>query len=199
MTSPSTPTENRETVTSGQISDVPENNNASGESPQGSVTDAANFEIAENEDGTVTISRYIGTETDIVIPSQIGGKTVSAIGNVTGTTGAFEGCTSITAVVIPDGVTEIQDNAFYDCTSLETVTIPSSVTLLRNCAFATVQTCVRSTSRAMHRSNPIMYLIPPKMSPCIIRTGPPAGRIPGTDVLRKYISLNEKQNDCAKI
>lgn len=127
---PSTPTGKREITTA-----VPENNNASGESPQRSVTDAANFEITENEDGTVTISRYIGTETDIVIPPQIGGKTVSAIGNVTGTTGAFEGCTSITAVVIPDGVTEIQDNAFYGCTSLETVTIPSSVTLLRNCAF----------------------------------------------------------------
>ena len=42
---PSTPTEKREMTT-----DVPENNNASGESPQGSVTDAANFEIAENED-----------------------------------------------------------------------------------------------------------------------------------------------------
>lgn len=96
---PSTPIENRETVTSGQISDVPESNNASGDSPQGSVTDAANFEIAKNEDGTVTISRYIGTETDIVIPSQIGGKTVSAIGNVTGTTGAFEGCTSILSSV----------------------------------------------------------------------------------------------------
>lgn len=119
---PSTPIENREMTT-----DVPENNNASGESPQESVTDAANFEITENEDGTATISRYIGTETDIVIPPQIDGKTVSAIGNVTGTTGAFEGCTSITAVVIPDGVTEIQDNAFYGCTSLETVTIPSSV------------------------------------------------------------------------
>lgn len=196
---PSTPTENRETVTSGQISDVPENNNASGESPQGSVTDAANFEITENEDGTVTISRYIGTETDIVIPSQIDGKTVSAIGNVTGTTGAFEGCTNITSVVIPDGVTEIQDNAFYGCTSLETVTIPSGVTLLRNCAFATVQTCVRSTSRAMHRSKPIMYLIPPKMSPCIIRTGPPAGRIHGTDVLRKYISPNKKCKGHAQI
>lgn len=64
---PSTPTENRETVTSGQISDVQENK-ANGDSPQGSVTDAANFEITENEDGTVTISRYIGTETDIVIP-----------------------------------------------------------------------------------------------------------------------------------
>ena len=126
---PPTPTEKRE-----MTSDVQENK-ANGDSPQGSVTDAANFEITENEDGTVTISRYIGTETDIVIPPQIGGKTVSAIGNVTGTTGAFEGCTSITAVVIPDGVTEIQDNAFYGCTSLETVTIPSSVTLLRNCAF----------------------------------------------------------------
>ena len=126
---PSTPIENRE-----MTSDVQENK-ANGDSPQGSVTDAANFEITENEDGTITISRYIGTETDIVIPSQIGGKTVSAIGNVMGTTGAFEGCASITAVVIPDGVTEIQDNAFYGCTSLETVTIPSSVTLLRNCAF----------------------------------------------------------------
>lgn len=147
----------------------------------------------------LSLGRYIGSETDIVIPLQIGGKTVSAIGNVTGTTGAFEGCTSITAVVIPDGVTEIQDNAFYGCTSLETVTIPSSVTLLRNCAFATVQTCVRSTSRAIHRSKPIMYLIPPKMSPCIIRTGPPAGRIHGTDVLRKYISPNKKCKGHAQI
>ena len=65
---PSTPIENREMTT-----DVQENK-ANGDSPQGSVTDAANFEITENEDGTVTISRYIGTETDIVIPSQIGGK-----------------------------------------------------------------------------------------------------------------------------
>ena len=64
---PPTPTEKRE-----MTSDVQENK-ANGDSPQGSVTDAANFEITENEDGTVTISRYIGTETDIVIPPQIGG------------------------------------------------------------------------------------------------------------------------------
>lgn len=73
---------------------------------------------------------------------------------------------------------------------------------LHSCAtvlFATVQTCVRSTSRAMHRSKPIMYLIPPKMSPCIIRTGPTAGRIPGTDVLRKYISPNKKCKGHAQI
>ena len=126
---PSTPIENREMTT-----DVQENK-ASGDSPQGYVTDAANFDITENEDGTVTISRYIGAEENVVIPSQIDGKTVSAIGNVTGMTGAFEGCTNITSVVIPEGVVEIQDNAFYGCSSLETVTIPSGVTLLRNCAF----------------------------------------------------------------
>lgn len=126
---------NRDKTTLEQTLDGPKSNNIGGESPQGYVTDAANFEIVENGDSTVTISRYIGTETSIVIPSQIDGKTVSAIGNVTDTTGAFEGCTNITSVVIPEGVTEIQDNAFYGCTSLETVTIPSSVTLLRNCAF----------------------------------------------------------------
>lgn len=124
-----------EPVISGQISDAPEDDNAGTGYSQRSVTDAASFELLENEDGTVTISRYIGAEGDVVIPSQIDGKTVSAIGNVTGTTGAFEGCTNMTSVVIPEGVTEIQDNAFYGCTSLETVTIPSSVTLLRNCAF----------------------------------------------------------------
>lgn len=44
---PSTPIENREMTT-----DVQENK-ANGDSPQGSVTDAANFEITENKDGTV--------------------------------------------------------------------------------------------------------------------------------------------------
>lgn len=97
---------------------------------------SADFEIIENEDGTVTIKRYIGSGGDIVIPTEIDGKSVSAIGNTFDTIGAFQDCTTLTSVVIPDGVTEIQDNAFYGCTSLEMVTIPSSVTLLRNCAFS---------------------------------------------------------------
>ena len=94
---PSTPIENREMTT-----DVQENK-ANGDSPQGSVTDAANFEITENEDGTVTISRYIGTETDIVIPSQIGGKT------------------SLETVTIPSGVTLLRNCAFCDCPNLRAV------------------------------------------------------------------------------
>jgi hypothetical protein len=88
-----------------------------------------------NDDSTVTITKYIGKGGDVVIPTEIDGKKVTAIGNTFQNTGAFQDCTTLTSVVIPDGVTEIQDNAFQLCTNLKTVTIPASVTLLRNCAF----------------------------------------------------------------
>lgn len=100
------------------------------------AVNTAEFEVLENEDGSITIKRYIGSGGDVVIPAEIDGKPVSAIGNVVGTIGAFQDCTNVTSVVIPDGVIEIQDNAFYGCTNLEAVTVPSSVTLLRNCAFS---------------------------------------------------------------
>lgn len=112
----------------------PETSHINDNSTQAQTSDS-DFETAINENGTITITRYIGPGGDVVIPSEINGKQVSAIGNIIGTRGAFEDCITVTSVVIPDGVTEIQDNAFYGCTALETATIPASVTLLRNCAF----------------------------------------------------------------
>lgn len=43
--------------------------------------------------------------------------------------------TSITSVVIPDGVEEIKKYAFYNCSSLKSVTIPSTVKYIREYAF----------------------------------------------------------------
>lgn len=118
-----------------QNDDIPDAPFSNSSTTQEETTDAAEFETTVNQDGTVTIKRYLGPGGDVVIPSEIDGKQVTAIGNTFEITGAFQNCTTITSVAIPEGVTEIQDNAFYSCTALETVTIPASVTLLRNCAF----------------------------------------------------------------
>ena len=65
------------------------------------------------DDGTVTITRYSGTDTDIVIPKSIDGKMVTSIG-----WSAFLGCSDLTSITIPEGVTSIESFAFYDCDDL---------------------------------------------------------------------------------
>lgn len=49
---------------------------------------------------------------------------------------AFNGCTSLTAIVIPNSVTEIGFAAFYGCTSLTSFNLPNSVTTIWERAFA---------------------------------------------------------------
>ena len=49
---------------------------------------------------------------------------------------AFEGCTGLTSIEIPNSVTSISEFAFQNCTGLTTVTIPNSVTSIGNYAFA---------------------------------------------------------------
>jgi hypothetical protein len=110
--------------------DAPTDSNKSIEAVSGE------YQFAANSDNTVTITKYTGEGGDIEIPAEIDGKKVTAIGNTLKETGAFQDCDTLTSVIIPDGVTEIQDNAFRGTTSLKTVTIPASVTLLRNRAFA---------------------------------------------------------------
>ena len=48
---------------------------------------------------------------------------------------AFEDCTSLTSITIPNGVTSIGDSAFEGCTSLTSITIPNSVTSIGFGAF----------------------------------------------------------------
>ena len=67
-----------------------------------------------------TITKYNGTGGDIVIPSEINGVTITAIGE-----SAFKGNTTITSVVIPDTITSIGGSAFRGCTALASVTLPS--------------------------------------------------------------------------
>ena len=75
------------------------------------------------DDGTVEITGYTGSDTEIVIPSEIEGKAVTSIGET-----AFYYCKGLTRVTIPDSVTSIGEAAFYYCKGLTSITIPDSVT-----------------------------------------------------------------------
>ena len=48
---------------------------------------------------------------------------------------AFNGCRSLSDIVIPSSVTSIGDSAFWDCSSLSEVVVPSSVTSIGDGAF----------------------------------------------------------------
>ena len=65
------------------------------------------YEISNNE---VVIIGYFGEDTELEIPSEINGKNVTSIG-----TGAFNGCSDLTNIIIPNSVTNIRDSAFSNC------------------------------------------------------------------------------------
>ena len=88
------------------------------------------FKYVEN-DGKITITAYIDSATDVIIPAKINGKQVTAF-----TSGTFNHNTWITSVTIPDGVIGIDYSAFSGCTGLTNVTIPDSVTSIGSYAFS---------------------------------------------------------------
>ncbi len=53
----------------------------------------------------------------------------------TGGYGAFNGCTALESIILPEGLVEIDGAAFNGCTALKSITIPDSVTNLGEYAF----------------------------------------------------------------
>lgn len=91
---------------------------------------------ALNDDGTAyTITgnqNIVSAGTEVVIPAEIDGIPVTAIGSKAFYGTAAASC--ITSVVIPDSVTTIGDYAFYYC-SMQSLTLGSGVTTLGKYAF----------------------------------------------------------------
>ena len=85
----------------------------------------SNYFITQELDGLRTLSKYTGSDADVVIPDGI-----EAIGSQ-----AFANNSSIKSIVIPQSVRSIADSAFAGCTSLTGVNIPSGLTSIGNGLF----------------------------------------------------------------
>lgn len=75
----------------------------------------------ESDNPEVTIYSYVGSDTDVTVPSKIKGMPVTTLH------GTFSGKETVKKVTVPEGVRLIEYNAFYGCTALTTVVLPSSL------------------------------------------------------------------------
>lgn len=106
-----------------QWNHITANNDVLGYSCPSLVTDdyTAQFILVKNDlpdhyPKTVTITKYTGTESTVILPSTISSWPVTKIGE-----DALKDNTTITSVTIPASVTEIGSNAFAGCTNLTSV------------------------------------------------------------------------------
>ncbi len=105
------------------------------------------------KDNTAELTNYKGSETELVIPSEIDGHRVtsirdafSACNSVQKVTipasiksiseGAFSNCRSLKEVIIEEGTQSIEYQAFYFCNALEKINFPKSLKTIGDEAFS---------------------------------------------------------------
>ena len=102
-----------------------------------------------NKDKTTLVCYPIGkTETTYTVPATVTTFTTSAFENCTAlaqinlpnsltemSLRTFYGCTSLTEVTLPDGVTRLMGFNFTNCSALEKVTLPEGITYIGSGAF----------------------------------------------------------------
>ena len=95
------------------------------------ATSLDSFVYEIREEGFAVITDFTGSETELVVTSQIGGYPVKEIGQY-----AFEASWNVTSVTLPDTLEIINEQAFADCESLTELNIPEGVTVIYRGAFS---------------------------------------------------------------
>ena len=85
--------------------------------------------VFNRPNGVNTLVAYLGNATELTLPADCEGETY-VIGE-----SAFDKCSSLTSVTIPNSVTSIGDYAFRNCSGLTSIVIPNSVTSIGGSAF----------------------------------------------------------------
>lgn len=115
-------------------------------------TYAKDFEILRTINDTCTITEYVGSRSDVVIPETIDGLTVTKIGAeafreseivsvqfpdsiVSIGNYAFHYCDDLTELVLPEALQSIGTSAFGYCSNLQSVTMSDNVTDIESEAF----------------------------------------------------------------
>ena len=80
--------------------------------------------------GGITITEYLSTNQDVILPGSINGYPVTAIGD-----NAFRTNYQLRSVLFPNSVTSIGNQAFYDCYYLVSAPLPSSLASIGDQAF----------------------------------------------------------------
>lgn len=93
------------------------------------ATPVDRFEYESTENG-VHITRYVGWDSEVEIPAAIDGQPVTMVGD-----GAFAGNETITQVVVPDSVWQLNAGCFQDCPALETVYLSKNLYWLESSCF----------------------------------------------------------------
>ena len=91
---------------------------------------ASDFEYSGVDKDAITITKYIGTSTEVVIPAHINRVPVRYIGD-----SAFSGNKVIQSVTIPGSIKTIGQSAFYNCTGLKTLNLNEGLNTIKGQAF----------------------------------------------------------------
>ena len=107
------------------------NNGAHAHIETGIVAHAESYDFTYSnlDDNCVMLTRYHGSDTDVIVPSEIDGHRVAALEKT------FSRNKNIKSVTIPESVEAIGVDTFYNCTALESVQIGENVKGLGEYAF----------------------------------------------------------------